>query len=276
MSGHAADVVRFGTVVLTGATSGIGAATAQALAARADHLVLLGRESSAAAEPALAAIRSGGDAAIDYVPADYTELAQVRDAATRVLSLAPRIDLLINDAGMPGLPERVMTVDGNERTLQVNALGAALLTSLLVPALGDGSRIVNVCSAAHHVDDFDPADPGFTRGYSAVDAYARSKSALLAWSLAQAERLRPSGIDVVALCPGLNDTPLSAAMMGRIGGPPVRGARLVLRAAETASPTGTYFEGGSPASPSPAIRDSGYRSAVEQCIAERITLPVGQ
>lgn len=129
---------------------------------------------------------------------------------------------------------------------------------------------MNIGSSAHRVEDFGPADPDLAHGYSAVGAYARSKAALVAWSLDPADRLRASGIDVVALCPGLNNTRLSAAMTGGIGGPPANGAALVVHAGTSADPTGGYAENGRPAEPSPAIQSPAYRRDVANVIAARL------
>ncbi|MEN1975468.1 SDR family NAD(P)-dependent oxidoreductase [Cellulomonas sp. P4] len=231
-----------GTVVLTGATSSIGEAAARRLASRATRLVLLGPEPPDDVADVLAGVRRGGPAEVHYVAADFTRLREVVAAARRVRAVAPRIDLLVHDAAVPGSPERVLTEDGSERTLQVDALAPALLTRLLVPALHPGSRVVAVASSAHRVEPLDLDDPDLVRGYAPVTAYARAKGAMLAWALALADELRPSGVDVVAVCPGLNATALSAALAGPVGGSPDRGARRVLHAATADVPSGSYLE----------------------------------
>jgi NAD(P)-dependent dehydrogenase (short-subunit alcohol dehydrogenase family) len=260
-----------GTVVLTGATSGIGEATARRLAAVAHTLVLLGPEPEERVAGVLAGIRAGGAAEVSYVPADFTRLAEVVEAAQAVRSRAPRIDLLINDAGVPGAPSRVMTADGFERTLQVNALAPALLTRLLVPALAPDARIVNVASSAHHVEHFDFDDVDLRRGYTPIAAYARAKLAMVTWSSLLAEEEAASGITVVALCPGLNDTPLSAAMMGRIGGPPSVGAARVLHAVTADVPSGSYLEVDRVVSPSPEARDPQNRARLAELFRARLS-----
>lgn len=263
----------FRAAVLTGATSGIGRATADLLAVRADHLVLLGKESDAEAAQSLDTVRALARGRIDYVQVDFAEPDSTRAAAAAVRRLLPRIDLLINDAGMPGLPDRVVTADGSERTFAVNALGPALFTQLLMPALSQGSRVVFVASSAHRVEAFDPGDPDLSRHYSAVGAYARSKGALLAWALALADAARGSGIEVVALCPGLNDTPLSATMMGRVGGSPRVGAAHTWHAATATLPTGSYLEGDRILTPGPPAGDVRTRAVVSAVIERRIGAP---
>lgn len=120
------------TALLTGATSGIGEALAQRLAGLVDHLVLHEPEPRDAAAPALESIAAGGSAELHYVEADYSNLENVRRAATEILKCAPSIDLLINNAAVPGTPRAVHVAGGYERTLQVNAIAPALLTQSLV------------------------------------------------------------------------------------------------------------------------------------------------
>lgn len=264
-------MTRFGAVVLTGATSGIGEATAHRLAGLADDLVLLGPQAEAEVAAVLAGIRDAGAARVHYVAADFTRLAEVAGAARRVRSIAPGIDLLINDAGVPGAPERMLTADGFERTLQVNALAPALFTRLLVPALSRGARIVNVGSSAHRVERFRLDDPDLARGYSGQGAYCRAKLAMVTWSSLLAQEEAHTSTRVVALCPGLNDTPLSAAMMGRIGGPPSVGAPRVLHAATADVPSGSYLENDAPTVPSSEVSDPVNRRLLTRLFVERLT-----
>lgn len=233
---------RWDTVVLTGATSGIGEATARRLASLAGELVLQGPQPEREVRAVLNGIRAAGHASVHYVSVDFTSLAAVSEAARSIRSRVSTIDLLINDAGVPGAPERIVTMDGFERTLQVNALAPALLTRLLAPSLAYGARIVNVGSSAHRVDRFDFSDPDLERTYTPVAAYARAKLAMITWSSLLAKEFGSEPVTVVALCPGLNDTPLSAAMMGRIGGSPSVGAERVLYAATADLPSGSYLE----------------------------------
>ena len=262
---------RYETAVLTGATSGIGEATALRLAGMTTTLIALGVESEQDAAGALDRIRRAGHADIHYVSADFTHLAEVVTAAERVAALAPSIDLLINDAGVPGAPERIVTSDGFERTLQVNALAPALFTRLLIPRLAEGARIVNVGSSAHRVEQFDFDDLDLEGDYSPVAAYARAKLAMVTWSSLLAQEEAGRSHEVVALCPGLNDTPLSAAMMGRIGGPASHGAELVLAASEAAVPSGSYFENCRVVNPSADSLDPHNRARLAAAFEQRLT-----
>ncbi|HEY0260352.1 MAG TPA: hypothetical protein VGC18_10925 [Lacisediminihabitans sp.] len=179
---------------------------------------------------------------------------------------------MINDAGVPGASERLVTADGYERTLQVNALAPALPTRLLVPRLSRGARVVNVGSSAHRIEhfDFDFDDIDLEHDYSSLAAYARAKLAMATWSSLLAEELGSSPVTVVALCPGLNDRPLSAAMMGRIGGPPSEGAARVLFASTADVPSGSYLENDRLASPSPEVFDRGNRERLTRVYWERL------
>ncbi len=270
-AGRGESASRFGTVILTGATSGIGEATARRLAGMADELVIQGPQPEAEVGEVLAGIRAVGDARVRYVAVDFTSLAAVSEAARTIRGLVSQIDLLVNDAGVPGAPQRMVTTDGFERTLQVNALAPALLTRLLAPSLADGARIVNVGSSAHRVDRFDLSDPDLEHGYSPVVAYARAKLAMVTWSSLLAKEFGSAPVTVVALCPGLNDTPLSAAMMGRIGGPPTVGAEHVLYAATADVPSGSYLEDDRVVAPSTASRDPGNRRRLAALYTERLS-----
>lgn len=264
----------WGTVVLTGATSGIGEATARRLAGMADELVVQGPQPEDEVGEVLAGIRASGGAHVRYLPVDFTSLTAVAEAARAVRGMVSAIDLLINDAGVPGAPERLVTVDGFERTLQVNALAPALFTRLLAPSLAAGARIVNVGSSAHRVaglDLSDPfSDPDLARAYTPVTAYARAKLAMVTWSSLLALEFGSEPVTVVALCPGLNDTPLSAAMSGRIGGLPTAGAEHVLFAADASVPTGSYLEGDRVVPTSAESRDPGYRQRLAELYWDRL------
>jgi NAD(P)-dependent dehydrogenase (short-subunit alcohol dehydrogenase family) len=249
---------RFGTVVLTGATGGIGRETALRIAPRCGRLIIHGPEAPAAVGGLLAELNAVARGPVEYLSADFTRLDDVvaLAASVRALVAGSRVDLLVNNAGIPGAPRRALTRDGFERTLQVNALAPALLTRLLMPSLAGGGRIVNVGSSAHRVEHFDWDDLALERDYTPVAAYARAKLTMIAWSRLLAGEIAPGGPTVIALCPGLNDTPLSSAMMGRIGGPATEGAARVLHAAEADVPSGSYLEGGRVVEPSADALDS--------------------
>lgn len=253
--------IRPATAVLTGATSGIGERVAHGLAEAVDVLVVHGPEQGSGLRRVLEDLR-GRRADVHYIRADFAELDQVRAAAERIGEIADHVDLLVNNAGVPGSPDRVVTIDGNERTLQVNHLASVLLTELLRPRLGRGGRIVNVGSGTHRYESIDLEDPQFTRGYDRASAYYRSKFAVVATSLRLAEQLRPDGIDVITACPGLTDTGLIETMFGRMGAPVEEGARNILDAALAPFPTGTYVQGGEVQETSEKARDPRVQGAL--------------
>lgn len=260
----------WGTVVLTGATSGIGHAAARLIVERCDLLILQGPEPAEEVEEALGRLR-GHRAEVRYVACDFTSLRRAAGAAQRIRDLSPRgIDLVINDAAVPGAPERMVTADGFERTLQVNALAPALLTRLLVPALSPGSRVVNVGSSAHRVESFHFDDLDLEGAYTPVAAYARAKLAMVTWSSLLADE-EAGRLTVVALCPGLTRTPLSAAMAGPIGGPAEAGAARVLFAATADVPSGSYLEDDRVVLPSREVTDHRNRARVTSVFWERLS-----
>src|SRR5690606_37713654 len=161
--------------------------TALRLATMTRTLVLLGVESEQDAAGVINRIRKAGTAEVHYIAADFTHLRAVVDAVRRIRSLVDSIGLLINDAGVPGSSARMITADGFERTLQVNALAPALFTRLLVPTLAEGARIVNVGSSAHRIEDFDFTSIDLECDYSPIAAYARAKLAMVTWSSLLAE-----------------------------------------------------------------------------------------
>lgn len=242
-----------GHVVLTGATSGIGLATARRLVSRSRRLTLQGPEPEAQVRPLLDDLGRGGTAEISYVHADFSRLAEVTDAAARIADAEP-IDVLVNNAGVPGAASRRVTPDGHERTLQVNYLALVLLTESLRPSLGSTARIVNVASATHEMASLDLPDIELARGYSAVRAYARSKLAIILYTRWLA---RHPADDSVAVClqPGVIDTGLLRAMFGSIGTSVDRGAETILHAAEVPADGGEYFDEETLRAPSAEARE---------------------
>jgi len=252
------------TILLTGATSGIGKALARRLAVECHSLILQGPEPTNRVQSLLAELRASGTA-VAYVQIDYCNLAEV-SAGAELIKAAGKIDVVVNNAAIPGPQAFHQTTDGTEATLQVNAIAPAFLTQCLLRHLQPGVRIVNVGSAAHHFAELDLADLEFRTGYSSTAAYGRSKLALVAWSLWLARSLAGTGIDVITVCPGVTDTPLSAAMMGRIGASPVRGAGRVYRAISADVPTGTYLESDRPAPSSADALDARFQAKVVEMI----------
>jgi NAD(P)-dependent dehydrogenase (short-subunit alcohol dehydrogenase family) len=210
------------TAVVTGANGGLGLETARALAAAGDHVVMAVRDREKAAE-AVAEIRRGlPDASLEVVTLDLASQASVREAAERILAAHERIDVLVNNAGVMGIPER-RTVDGFEMQLGTNHLGHYALTALLMPALlrADAARVVTVTSTAHHIGRaVDPANPHLEGSYRPWRAYGQSKLANFHFGIGLQRRLEAAGAPVASLIahPGLSNTDLQAVSVRETGG----------------------------------------------------------
>jgi NAD(P)-dependent dehydrogenase (short-subunit alcohol dehydrogenase family) len=194
------------TVLVTGATDGLGKAVAVELA-RAGTAVLVHGRSLERAEEATADIRAAsGNTLLRACAGDLASLAQVRSLAETVRSQAPRLDALVNNAGIgtvePGAGKRLESTDGHELRFAVNYLAPFLLTRLLEPLLvrSAPARIVNVASAGQSPLDFD--DVMLEHSYDGSRAYSQSKLAMVMWTFDAAERLAGQGVTVTALHPG--------------------------------------------------------------------------
>jgi NAD(P)-dependent dehydrogenase (short-subunit alcohol dehydrogenase family) len=186
-------------VLITGATSGLGRYLAAELAGSGWQVHAHGRDPERVAD----LCTELGPGARGHV-ADLASLGQVRQLAASVRAQVPRLDVLVNNAGVGfGAPGegRQVSADGHELRFAVNYLAPALLTRLLVPLLTASapSRIVNVGSLGQV--PFDPAEAEFEHGYNGVDAYRRAKLALAAFTFDLAGALQPTGVTVNCLHP---------------------------------------------------------------------------
>ena len=190
------------TAIVTGASSGVGRATAVELSRRGWHVILAAR-SLEKTEPILQGITAfGGSAEICQV--DLGDLDSVRDAANSIIAKHTHIDLLINNAGIAGYHGR--TVDGFEIHFGVNHLGHFLLTRLLLPLLVSSgmSRIVNVSSGSHYeADCLDLSNVCRPTQYlSGLPEYERSKLCNVLFTLELRRRLAQTDVTCVSLHPG--------------------------------------------------------------------------
>jgi NAD(P)-dependent dehydrogenase (short-subunit alcohol dehydrogenase family) len=185
------------TIVITGASDGIGAAAARQLTAAGEHVVLVGR--SQARTAAVAAELSA-----PYYLADFTDLAQVRDLAAKLTGAYPRIDVLANNAGGI-MGDRAVTADGFEKTFQVNHLAPYLLTSLLLPTLTASSAKVLATSsvAAKRYGRIDLDDLQNEKHYSPNKAYGDAKLANILFTRELHRRYHGQGISAAAFHPGV-------------------------------------------------------------------------
>ena len=195
--------------VVTGATRGIGRATAISLAKRGAQVVLVGRDEARLDEVRREAERAS-DSRVAWVRADFASLESVRHAAEEIAHRWPALHLLVNNAGM-NAGQRRASAQGYELTFAVNHLAPFLLTTLLTPALTAGapSRVVNVSSVFAHFGRLDIDDVMFERRrYSSTRAYNQSKLANAMFTMELAARLEGSGVSANCVAPGLVATDL--------------------------------------------------------------------
>ncbi|SEQ96237.1 SDR family oxidoreductase [Neolewinella agarilytica] len=197
------------TVLITGATGGIGFATARDLAGRGYTVILHGRNREKV-EAATASIRAkNADAKLETVVADLGELSQIRRLAEEVRALAPRLNVLINNAGVWNSNQE-LTAEGVEKTFAINHLAYFLLAKLLMPSLraAPGSRIICVASDSHkQIKGMFFDNINLDGNYHGLRSYAQSKLANVLFCY-EYDRLRPSEDypTIFAVQPGLVQT----------------------------------------------------------------------
>ncbi|MEU0968711.1 SDR family NAD(P)-dependent oxidoreductase [Streptomyces sp. NPDC005917] len=238
------------TVLITGATSGIGLETARQLAERGATVLLHGRtaEEASAAAGRLAAIDAGR---LCTYAADFARLDEVESLAHKAVTEHPHLDVLVNNAGIAAPERHTVTADGNEIAFQVNFLAHYLLTCLLEPALTSdpGGRVVNVSSALHRTASIQWSDPNRARRYSRLAAYAQAQLALTVFAA-------DPRVTAVSVHPGACDTAL-LPLYAHVGGPAAEGAAHVVRLCDPAVEivNGAYYDRDSRIDPAPAATD---------------------
>jgi len=284
--------------VVTGANGGLGLETARALAAAGAQVVMASRNAEKAAR-AEADIRAGlPDAALELVPLDLGSLASVREAGAAIAAAHPSVDLLVNNAGVMGIPEQ-RTADGFEMQFGVDHLGHFALTALLLPALlrAPAARVVTVTSTAHHMGRaVDPENPNLEGRYGPWRAYGQAKLANFHFGLGLQRKLAAAGAPVASLVahPGLSNTELQVVsveetdgglsqrffrmLAERTGMSPAQGALSQLRAAADPGAKGGEFYGplwvnNGPPVRKPVLRRLGMDRAVDRLweVSERET-----
>lgn len=244
------------TVVVTGASSGIGLVVARELAKAGWRVIAQGRDPERA-EAAMQTIRSAvPNAHLDMLLADFSTMAEVSRFAEAVYEKTRTIDLLINNAGFTPA-SRVETVDGLEQCFAVNHMAPFLLTNRLlhlIKAAGAGAQIINTASSAHtFIKNMKWDDLQQSAKFSLSDAYTQSKLANILHARELARRLAPDGIRVNAVHPGFVQSNfdshggLIVKLMYIFGRPlsltPEQGADTILWLANGCAPTvtGEYF-----------------------------------
>jgi NAD(P)-dependent dehydrogenase (short-subunit alcohol dehydrogenase family) len=251
------------TILLTGATDGIGKLTAQRLVAAGHRVLLHGRSADK-----LAAVAGELGGATETYVADLSKLPEVETMAAEVLAKHDRLDVLINNAGVYKT-SRPITAEGQDVRFVVNTIAPYLLTKRLLPSLGASARVVNLSSAAQA-----PVSTEALQGRARLDdmaAYAQSKLAITIWTRELAAR-RPSGPLMVAVNPGsLLATRMVKEGFGVSGNDVGIGATVLMDAAlgdDFSAASGRYFDNDSGrfAQPHPAALDAGHSAAVMTAI----------
>lgn len=200
------------TIVITGANSGIGLETARELARSGATIVMACRDPARAESARADIMASVPGAKLELVRLDLASLTQVRSCAETLNRRWPKIDVLINNAGLFPF-KRQLTSDGFEMQFGVNHLAHFLLTDLLLPALlaAGQPRVINVASMMHHLGKIDFESFRGEKPYGALKAYAQSKLCNVLFSRELARRHRDDGLMSFSLHPG----PVGTNIMGR-------------------------------------------------------------
>ncbi len=192
------------TIVITGASDGIGASAARTLSKQGERVVVVGRSAEKTG-------RIATEIGADYFVSDFAELAQVRSLAAQLKEKYPRIDVLVNNAGGI-IGRRGLTVDGHEKTFQVNHLAPFVLTTELMDVLtASNATVINTSSAANSaygkldIDDLETA-----RAYSAKRAYGNAKLANILFTAELHHRYHAAGVSTAAFHPGVVATNFAA------------------------------------------------------------------
>ena len=193
-------------IVVTGASSGIGAEAARVFAKAGARVFALGRSESKTMTVVDAINAECGDAArVSFVSCDLSSLTSVRGAANAILAAGVPLHVLLNNAGVMAIQDRTLTTDGFEMQLGTNHIGHFVLTNELIPALKAGapSRIVNVSSKAHFRGGIIFEDMMMGSDYNPWRSYGQSKSANILHAIELQRRHGSDGITAVSLHPGV-------------------------------------------------------------------------
>ena len=275
------------TVLVTGATSGIGLEASVALARQGARVVMVGRDRAKTELAAVAVTARAGVKPEAQLLCDFSSQASIRALAGQVLERFERVDVLVNNAGGVNKTRR-LSADGIEATFAVNHLGYFLLTNLLLDRLvrSAPARVVTVASVGHRHGTLDFDDLGYERGYSIMKAYARSKLANVLFAAELARRLEGTGVTSNSLHPGAVATniwsgaPLWAKPIILLLFRPFfisaeKGGSYIVRLAaspELEGVTGKYFEEGRRVEPAPLAQDAALARGLWQVSGSMVGL----
>lgn len=278
--------------LVTGATSGIGKATALGLARQGATVVMVGRNQAKGEAARQEVQEASGNASIDLLLADLSSQASVRQLAATFLARYEHLHVLINNAGVFQL-RRTLTVDGLETTFAVNHLAPFLLTHLLLERLkaSTPARIVNVSSGSHYSGRINLENLQLERGYNVWRAYAQSKLAMLLCSYKLVRQLEGSGVTLNCLNPGFVATNIgmsnvgpkmqtgAKALLSHLGSSPEKGAQTSLYLAtspEVEQTSGKYFDQLVLKQSSKYSYDQALQEQLWQASARLVNLPAGE
>ncbi|NOZ32826.1 MAG: SDR family oxidoreductase [Alphaproteobacteria bacterium] len=224
--------------LITGANTGIGKATAIALAKMGANVTIVCRTDTSGETAASEISAASGNDNVQHLTADLGSLAAIRQVAKDFLATHDRLDVLINNAGLL-MPKRELTVDGFETHFAVNHLAYFLLTSLLLDALkaAPAGRIVSVSSMAHTKGIIDFDDLQAEKKYGALQVYSNSKLANILFTYELARRLSDTNVTANCLHPGV----IASSFFRRLPAPLRSGAGLVLTGVEKGAATSIYL-----------------------------------
>lgn len=253
------------TALVTGATDGIGRETARTLLSKGLRVLVHGRSRSKAEQHAHAL---GSDSSSDAIPVwgDLSDMAQVAVLAEQVAGLAPKLDILINNAGVYRT-RRHITADGFELTMAVNHFAVCLLTRRLLDCItaAPAGRVVTVSSMVHQGASLHLDDLTFEHGYDGYRAYGASKLANVLFTRSLAQRLSGTRTTANALHPGVIGTKLLRAAFSMQGDSVQQGARTSVYLAvseDVAGVSGKYFVDCREAPASESARDEKLAEAL--------------
>jgi NAD(P)-dependent dehydrogenase (short-subunit alcohol dehydrogenase family) len=204
--------------MVTGAASGIGAVTAQALAQQGASVILVDRSAAKGVIVLEQIKRQTGNSALEFLRVDLSSQREIHQLVQQFTSRHRHLHVLVNNAGAM-FAERRESVDGIEMTFALNYLGYFLLTNLLLDTLKAGApaRIINTSSRSHSRAKINFDDPESHSAYQGLSAYAHSKLAIVLFTYELARRLEGTGVTVNALHPGIVATNFAMRSGGAIG-----------------------------------------------------------
>ncbi|XP_067119836.1 retinol dehydrogenase 14-like isoform X3 [Centruroides vittatus] len=205
---YSSETMKGKTVIITGANSGIGKETARELARCNAKIILACRSIKRGTEAANEIVATTGNSNIVVKLLDLSSIKSVQTFARKIIETEERLDVLINNAGIAGSSEHVLTEEGIELTLASNYFGHYVLTLLLLDLLKRSapSRIINVSSLMYKWAKIDLEDLNLLKNYRPSIAYANSKLANILFTIELSKRLEETGVTVNSLHPGLVNT----------------------------------------------------------------------